>query len=125
MKICTDIKQGYKLLELGIPIESADMFWDLLVPEDKRTPTVGNPSEYDDIENSFVPAWSLAALLELMPHCITGWDGLEYTRITKGNILEYSNQESGYRSSLISIPSNNLLSPAYNMIIWLKENKYI
>lgn len=138
MKHFTTIEQSKKLLELGLSPETSDM--NIPFYKDNNSYVEGIPATrpYDEVfkelssilgkeesNKRLFPCWSLGALLDVMPHCITGWDGIEYTRITIGNVLEYSNRESGYTQSIISIPSNNLLSPAYNMVVWLLENGYI
>lgn len=139
MKHYTTIEQSKKLLELGLSSDTADMCYktvDIDTEDDVNEDYVfdlvtRSYSEYLKyviplgLDYKAIPCWSLGALLEVMPHCITGWDGIEYTRIIIGNVLEYSNRESGYTQSIISIPSNNLLSPAYNMVVWLLENGYI
>lgn len=66
-KICTSIEQSKKLIELGISVDTADMFWDMAEPDKRRKPLVGPISDYYDMENWAVPAWSLAALLGVLP----------------------------------------------------------
>lgn len=66
-KICTSLEQSQKLTELGIDINTADMFWDMAEPEKRRTPTVGPISDYDDMEDWAVPAWSLSTLFSMLP----------------------------------------------------------
>ena len=44
-KICTTIKQSKKLIELGIDINTADMFWDMAEPDKRRKPVVGPISD--------------------------------------------------------------------------------
>ena len=67
-KICTSLEQSKKLIELGIDVNTADMFWDLL---DGDEPDEKIPNccwdRFDIAINEFVPAWSLSALLGLMP----------------------------------------------------------
>ena len=65
-KICTDLEQSRKVVELGLATTTADMYFE---------PFVGfrtEPSEIKvgDIKYAHprsVPAWSLSALLDLMP----------------------------------------------------------
>ena len=67
-KICTSLEQSKKLIELGIDINTADMFWKNGVSNEYIqcfTPFVSNGTNIDfDYD---IPAWSLSALLELMP----------------------------------------------------------
>lgn len=76
MKICTDIEQSSKLLEIGISIETADMCYEIdknlidlkaynLVPLNRLSKK--EKTEYF-INKDYIPAWSLAALLQLFPH---------------------------------------------------------
>lgn len=78
-KICTSVKQSKKLIELGIDVKTADMYymyrhWEI----DEET--VGSQSDasigfnsdfYCGADNGktyhYIPAWSLTALLELIP----------------------------------------------------------
>ena len=81
-KICTSIEQSKKLLELGIDINTADMRYGYIAPYEysdrmfdggydevpypkdflKRNPNFSE-NEYD----GELPAWSLAALLDVLP----------------------------------------------------------
>ena len=62
-KICTSIEQSEKLIELGIDVNTADMYYGngnkdkLIIGEWKE-----EEHDWDDI-----PAWSLTALLAQMP----------------------------------------------------------
>ena len=78
-KICTDLSQSKKLLELGIDAETADMWWNIGIGG------YSNPScvPVSDVD---IPAWSLTALLQLMPKdkeitwvlSYGGWYGMGY-----------------------------------------------
>lgn len=65
-KICTNLEQSKRLQSLGIDIKTADMDY---------IPFANNPQEYDCIinvwnnehEKDWIPAWSLAALLDVYP----------------------------------------------------------
>ena len=111
-KICTSIEQSKKLLELGIDVKTADMFWDTLFAK-KPEAQVNNHhfiDEYDDEHR--VPAWSLTALLELIP---------------PGNIL-LRDALSGKYKCINTVDSNlydNPVNAAFDMVCWLKENKKI
>lgn len=67
MKSYTDLEQSKKLAEI-LPLESADMIWDLANPD---LPTIrAIPYEDSDYNNKYylniIPAWSLAALLSVI-----------------------------------------------------------
>lgn len=66
-KICTSIEQSKKLIELGIDVNSADMYWSM-----DEIPFLAFPVndivtdwEYAE-ENGMLPAWSLTALLNIL-----------------------------------------------------------
>lgn len=76
MKVCTDIEQSSKLLEIGISIETADMCWELdkncsieaynLVPLIRYN--TKERKELFEKDKELIPTWSLSALLQLFPH---------------------------------------------------------
>ena len=68
-KICTDITQSEKLLELGIDPDTADMYWRELTYSDPKRYRANVREDGMMIESPVVafPAWSLTALLDLMP----------------------------------------------------------
>lgn len=109
-KICTSLEQSKKLIELGIDIYTADMFWKNGV-SDKYiqcfTPFVscGTNIDYD----YDIPTWSLTALLELIP---------------PGNIL-LRDALSGKYKCINTVDSNlydNPVDAAFEMVCWLKNN---
>ena len=64
--IATMISQSRKLVELGLDQNSADMYYPYLgAGMYGDTPRVGFPIEYSGGRD--IPAWSLSALLEVMP----------------------------------------------------------
>ena len=70
-KICTSIEQSKKLIELGIDVSTADMLWtyDFVVNDINGLNVI---SEQLKPEENDIPAWSLSALLGLMPKSIKG-----------------------------------------------------
>lgn len=116
MKSCTDLEQSLKLLALGIPAESADMWWDALNWQETEF-YVEVKQEGIKQPKKAIPCWSLAALLELMPKI----HGLKPMIDTDCNDIYYS----GLTISIDTDNYDTLIDAAYNMIIWLKEHKYI
>ncbi len=123
--IATTLEQSRKLVELGIDQSTADMYWTnngLWKDYLKATPRKGYPEET-------CPAWSLAALLELMPKHITHPETWHYNFfcLTKtknmGFLFEYSN--IGLDEVAFEYSSYDLIDAAFEMVVWLKENKYI
>ena len=132
-KICTDINQSKKLIELGIDVSTADMFWDLLDGDepDEKVP-ICYPERFDIYSEEFVPAWSLPALLELMPRSIcireTEFSGYFYFLewwFANDNSLRYVGHNG---KCLIDIYSDHdvkwkdSIDAAFEMVVWLKEN---
>jgi hypothetical protein len=69
MKSYTDIEQSKKLSEI-LPIESADMEYMFLKKDGSKVsnvPFVKDGFEEPECCYSFIPCWSLAALLEVLP----------------------------------------------------------
>lgn len=72
-KICTSLEQSKKLLELGIDVNTADMHystWTILNGEYILSPNQGETIEelQEDYGEQVIPAWSLTALLEIIPN---------------------------------------------------------
>ena len=107
-KICTSIEQSQKLLELGIDVNTADMYWWY---SGKRY-YVESMDDDDFNKKSDIPAWSLSALLELMP---------------AGNILFRNTLSKNYKciNTVDSDDYDNPLDAAFEMVCWLKENEEI
>lgn len=124
-KICTSIDQSKKLIELGIDINTADTFWDMAEPEKRRTPTVGLISDYYDMEDWAIPAWSLSALLDLPPKgednnidlCFGGYNGEEY--IDEWFCTFEDNKEP---FEFHTCNNKDKLDATFEMIVYLKEN---
>jgi hypothetical protein len=125
----TTIEQSKKLLELGLKPESADMYYEMIhgdkYPQLVRV-NLTNRHWMQLCPGVMMPCWSLGALLELMPKYI-------YTPIKEelGLHIFYIddrwNFEYGYSNNSYSVlqQDEDLLNSAYNMIVWLFENKYI
>ena len=110
-KICTDINQSKKLIELGIDRNTADMFWDTLFAK-KPEAQVNNHhfiDEYDDEHR--VPAWSLSRLMEFIPKCIVSTPNPLSTNYCCRNV-EFD----------MEFYADNAVDAAYEMVVWLKEN---
>lgn len=154
-KICTSVKQSKKLIELGIDVKTADMYymyrhWEI----DEET--VGSQSDasigfnsdfYCGADNGktyhYIPAWSLTALLELIPKHIKQEDGRTYTFhifnddgiVIKRwgcsycaedfhNRAEYlSDPHLKYPTNIYSDKYDNPLDAVFEMVCWLLENK--
>lgn len=96
-KFCTTIEQSKKLLELGIDINTADMMHDrlIIIP-------------FND--GSLIPAWSLAALLRLIPNFNMFKRTIECKIETTNHLID---------------KACDPIDAAYEMVCWLKENNKI
>jgi hypothetical protein len=139
-KICTSLEQSKKLIELGINVNTADMFWDTAEPLERIVPTVGPISDYYDMEDWAIPAWSLSALMNLLPSEFTEVGKYSTTiyviKIRKYKFTDEVNlhqiaygsykwhEDGGYTwSDMINTgEKEDLLDAAFEMVCWLKEN---
>jgi len=125
--IATDIEQSKKLAKI-LPIESADMYWlnrHIDLTETKYEVFIINKSnKYIDFFNSYavavdnneiIPAWSLSALLELIPN----------PDIQKINGEWICSSYQDYSNSVKRISCNTSIDACYEMIIKLHEQKLI
>lgn len=130
-KICTSIEQSKKLIELGINVETADMCYCPIMDIDSMNnigfleiPECYPFSEVKECKVQYLPAWSLSALLGLMP---TDDKKDEYYVDTESHsdyyTVSYINCWDGRIHSEYSTES--LIDATFEMIVWLKENKKI
>ena len=114
-KICTSIDQSQKLIELGVDINTADMYWSLT--NQNHPPVIGKYcAEYGGMQ---LPAWSLTALLELMPDVIN-INGINYRQqeFKTKNSYCYCYADERFPISFDGQP----VDAAFEMVVWLKEN---
>ena len=125
-KICTDLEQSYKLISLGLNKNTADMHYF----SDGYNPTkldVGYSAEdakfYRGTENKYIPAWSLTALLDLIPH--DGMHGIELNNYNDGKTIWTA--LFNHKSELYTIirPKDNAVDAVFEIVVWLLENGYI
>lgn len=116
-KICTSLEQSQKLIELGIDVNTADMIYlynDIM----DRYIEPAIIREFKFISNT-LPAWSLTALLELIPTSIDEYtkdfSQLEITKCSVSYVYATDNLRRGFLK-------DNLLDAAFEMVVWLKEN---
>lgn len=117
MKSYTNIPQSKKLAE-KLPLQSADMHYERVYFEGKKSDwfiQLGRPIKSDDI----IPAWSLSALLELMPietHLYKMQDEGNYTK-------HYYKVGSFDGKGWIELNNTLAIDAVYDMVCWLLENK--
>ena len=121
-KICTTIDQSKKLIELGIPKNAADMWYQHIgysITDGKEKPTYFPMVIRDNISDDDIPAWSLFALLELMPERIKIGDELSFCLTSKKSTTGFS---FGYNLNGNTFVKDNPLDAAFEIVCWLKEN---
>ena len=142
-KICTDLSQSKKLKELGIDVNTADMCYPYDRHLDKMYGDIPYAMGYKRFnESTDIPAWSLSALLGLMPKHIKQEDertykfhifnddgivikrwGCSYVAEDYHNRAEYlSDPKLKYPTNIYGGKYEDVLDAAYEMIVWLKEN---
>lgn len=135
-KICTTIEQSKKLIELGIDVSTADMCWslfNLIINGNKDINQILLPISYKRVTKQpapdFIerfPAWSLSALLELMPKdesktislCLGGSNGMEHT-FDWFCTCDENDEPFGYKT----FHTSNPIDCTFEMICWLKEQE--
>ena len=107
-KICTSLEQSQKLVELGIDVNTADMYYDVnsYGVQDKPEVAIGKVWSKD------MPAWSLTALIGLLPKFSLEKD----ISINAGYQLHYNYDQTYY---------NEPVDAAFEMICWLKKYQKI
>lgn len=78
-QICTTKEQSQRLLELGLKPETADMYYLWLGGNDYRLKVdVGNnPLKYN-MDKTYIPAWSLHRLMEILDSPLIEFNTLTY-----------------------------------------------
>ena len=118
-KICTSIEQSKILIEFGINVNTADMFYaDILIDgnhkynlhplESYGFKTFGETKLKTSDHLSFIPAWSLTALMGLIPKFSLEKD----ISNNEGYQLHYN-----YNTTYYDEP----VDAAFEMVCWLKK----
>lgn len=116
LKSYTDIEQSKKLAKI-LTIETSDMYWDLL--------SKSNYTKVNDIGcclgRTCIYAWSLAALINVLPRSIEFKDDTYYLRFMK-DYIEYANDEISITGRYLhTTGNNNLVDACVDMILKLHE----
>ena len=120
-KICTSLEQSKKLIELGIDRKSSDMYY--WCGSDLR---IGGYKAQD--EELDIPAWTLPALLELIPPYLGEFkDGIDFGFSKAMNGKWYSAHyiqldNSGLATFTKTVTGDTAVDAAFKMVVWLKEN---
>jgi hypothetical protein len=120
-KICTSIEQSQKLIELEIDVNTADMFW-LITDKPRLHILVEDLEKYSRWD--CIPAWSLIALISILPQSIEFKGNNYYLRFMK-EYVEYANDEVSITGRCLHTIGNNLIDTCYEMILKLHEHKML
>lgn len=134
MKSYTDIEQSKKLAEI-LPVESADMWWSKNFIHYYYSPTVaiGISAEYSNVYTykfgeDDIPCWSLAALLEIIPNQLDGFQFLLFPCYNSDDwSCCYENENAGYfdvKTKYITY-GGSPVDVCLEMILKLKENNLL
>lgn len=129
MKAFTDIEQSKKLAEI-LPLESADMYYFTIIRDypysqgkNKAIAKIMDGSFSSDYDT---PAWSLAALLQIIPKDI---EGLNRLRIDIDNVdfsIWYDDLKGyGVNDKLPDITLKEPIDACYEMVLKLHESKLL
>ena len=136
MKNCTDIEQSKRLAEI-LPIKSADMWWSRCTITDfgdgvLKVSYAVEPCNISQFRNTKedVPAWSLAALLSILPnneHITTSvsrgsWQIEPINYLPNTWWCEYEDNES---LTEFNVSADNPVDACYKMILRLHKHKML
>ena len=110
MKTYTDLEQSKKLAEI-LPIESADMFYTSL---NRDYPWIWIDKHLMEVDD--IPCWSLAALLDIMPHIQEFYPTVE--KINDKFVCRY-------KGSGVWTNGTNPVDACVEMILKLKEKNLL
>lgn len=117
-KICTSKEQSKKLIELGIDVNTADMFWtyDFTVNDINGINVISNklkPEEND------IPCWSLSALLDVLPKYIGDYSKCLYYDVG-GYYCGYMD-DGNFMLTIEETNADNPIDACVEMILKLHE----
>lgn len=122
-QICTTVEQSKKLIELGLDIETSDMYWDF-----QETGYILIADELGYYHNdSEIPAWSLAALFELLPKEIEFYsDECEFIPLLSRYYDDKSKFICNYDNGACEhwYIEDSPVDAVYNMLVWTIEYGY-
>ena len=119
MKICTDLEQSKKLAEI-LPIESADMMWDdwSLIDEGWKLSVGYYPDIEQDYGRNCYPAWSLAALLDILRNMAPSIDEDADVTLSSYKTVEWWDLSIN-NSGLEAVTKSDLVDACVEMIFTL------
>jgi len=129
-KICTSIEQSQKLIELGIDVNTADMDY-IQFANDPKVYDCAINIYNNEHEDNWIPAWSLSALLELIPPYLGEFsEGIDFEFSKSMNGKWYSaryfhlNDDKAITFNKV-VTGDTAIDATFEMVVWLKENNKI
>lgn len=125
-KICTSIVQSKKLIELGIDVNTADMYYPNRTDIQYQDALPIGMKHSNSLLAQEIPAWSLSALLGILPmHIIINGSMYKFSMV-KGFNKQGETYRLGYKTnnSFLFETSwyNEPIDAAFEMVCWLNEN---
>jgi len=129
----TTVEQSRHLLELGIPEESANLFYYKDFLNKGGNYELGilkhtyHKSLFKDLEDNTLPAWNVDSLISLLPDKINVLDAPkdhDAELVMDKHTVTYFDW-TGMQHGPSFTSKDNLLNALYDMICWLLENNYI
>lgn len=119
-KIATDIEQSTRLAKI-LPLDTADMYYpcyDETFVVDKRN------GEFDGGYDCL--AWSLTALIDLLPGCVFDGKGNSFGLNMQKGYVEYDNPSmSSLYARYYSTGADTLLDAVVDALCWLVDNGHL
>ena len=139
-KICTSIEQSKILIELGLDVKTADMYYDVNSYGIQSKPEV----VVGEVWSKDIPAWSLSALLKLIKSEFYGetiygdtitykvdfrkykfTDDVDLYQIAYGSIKFDVDGQYSFTDMINTGQKEDPIDAAFQMVCWLKENEKI
>lgn len=139
IKSYSDLEQSKKLTEI-LPLESADMHWQYIEEDNGQLQWFCFPKDFSINQHNTVSAWSLAALMRLLPSEFTEkgeysettykidirkyalTDDVDIYQIAYGNYHLYEDGSCSWSDMINSGQKEELIDAAFQIVCWLKEN---
>ncbi len=137
-KICTTQEQSKILIELGLDVKTADMYYDVNSYGIQSNPEV----VVGEVWSKDIPAWSLSALLKLIKSEFYGetiygdtitykvdfrkykfTDDVDLYQIAYGSIKFDVDGQYSFKDMINTGQKEDPIDAAFEMVCWLKENE--
>jgi len=125
----TDLSQSKELLKAGLDPNCADLYYkyDYNMHKHEDVVTQANKEDWQDPYNKDVPAWSLGALIDIIPDSIKKGD-VSFQFHSTFNIVDRfaaCYEDSSYKRQIMCRAWNNPIELYVHIIVWLLEEGFI